>query len=229
MSWKPRTAADYAHALAALLPTGEVWPRDPSSTLMRLVAALADVSARWADRAARFLLIEAFPPSAVDTLPDWERVLGLPEPGMPVATTDDERRLYVLERLQRRPGAQSRAYYLEIARRLGYHDPARSPFQLPFELPGALGNRRRVEIVEHRPFMAGVSRCGDPAWEVGPPELRFMWRVIVPGGRATWFRCGEASAGADPHAAFARAEDLELVLRRLKPAHTVLFFDYQGA
>lgn len=227
-NWRPRNAASYAHALAALLPVGEVWPRDPASTLMRLVAALADVVARWSERVAKFLLIEAFPPTSVDLLTDWERVLGLPEPCFPLALSIEERRLQVLEKLRRRPGAQSRAYFTDIARRLGYHDDGPSPYQLPIELPAPLGRLRQVEITEFRPFQFGVSRFGDPTWRFAPPRMRFCWLIKVPGARLTWFRFGASSLGQDPHLAIAYAKDLECILQKLKPAHTNLIFDYTG-
>ena len=231
MSWKPRTSADYAHSLAARLPVGEVWPREAASTLMRLVAALADVLGRWAERVAHFLLIEAFPPTSADLLPDWERVLGLPEPCFPAALTLEERRLQVLEKLRRRPGGQSRVYFTGLAHRLGYHEYGPSPFQLPLMLPGQAGRLKQFVITEFRPFMAGVSRCGDPRWQIGPPEMRFVWKVNVPGARLTWFRAGGGGgrAGQDPHLRIARADDLECILHKLKPAHTRLIFSYTGS
>lgn len=231
MTWKPRTAAGYAHALAALLPVGEIWPRDPASRLMGTVRALARVMAAWAARVERFLLIEAFPPTSEDMLTDWERVLGLPEPCFPLALTLEERRLQIREKLARRPGAQSRAYFYGLAERLGYHEPGPSPYQLPLQLPGPAGRLNRITIREHRPFMAGVSRCGDPRWEIGDPTMRFVWTVSVPGARLTWFRAGGngGRAGQDPHLRIARADDLECLLQQLKPAHTRLIFAYEGA
>lgn len=213
-SWRPRQAADYAHALAALLPVGEVWPRDAVSNVMRLVRAFADVVARWADRVGHFLLIEAFPPTAGSLITDWERVLGLPEPCFPEALTLDERRLQIREKLARRPGGQSRAYFFGIAERLGYHVPDDEP---------------QITITEFRPFMAGVSRCGDPTWQIAPPKMRFLWVVKVPDPRLTWFRSGSSHAGTDPHLRIARAVDLECVFDKLKPAHSNLIFDYSGA
>jgi len=77
--------------------------------------------------------------------------------------------------------------------------------------------------------MAGVSRAGDPDWSIGPPEMRFLWTVTIPGRRLTWFRSGSGEAGTDPHLQIATADDIECIFKKLKPAHTVLFFDYTGA
>lgn len=221
MSWKPRDAAAYTHGLAARLPVGEIWPRDPAATLMRLVAAVATVVALWAERAGRFLLIEAFPPSSLDLLPDWERVLGLPEPCLPLEDlTIDERQTIVREKLARRPGSQDRYYFLRIADELGYD----------------------VTITEHVPAQCGMSQCGyqlrseaDGKLLVrgagcGTPYIRYVWTITIAGPRLTWFAVGAGGgrAGQDPHLRIRRAEDLECILNKLKPAHTKLVFDYTG-
>lgn len=229
MTWRPRDHASAIHALLALLPLGEVWPREVGSTLYKAVAGLTGVVAAFWRRTGGFLLYEAFPPYSFYLLPDWERVLGLPEPCFPQALTIEERRAAVAEKIRRRPGGQSRAYFLTIARRLGYDEPPPSQFQLPLELPAQIGRQHSVTIREFRPFMAGVSRAGDPTWRIAPPKMRFCWVVTVPGERLTWFRAGISRAGVDTHLAIRRADDLECVLGKYKPAHTILFFDYQGA
>lgn len=226
--WRPRDAAAFKHALMALLPIGEVWPRAFQTVLDGVMAGLAGLPTRWAERVSVFLLTEAFPPRSFHLLPDWERVLGLPDPCFPVAQSLDERRAAVLEKLQRRPGGQSRAYYTDIAERLGYHEPEPSPFQIGQELAFEVGRLNRVNIREFRPFMFGVSRLGDPVWRLAPHEMRYTWVVTVPGERLAWFRFGSGRFGQDPHLRIRRAEDLECVLRRLKPAHTNLIFSYTG-
>jgi uncharacterized protein YmfQ (DUF2313 family) len=214
----------------AKLPVGEVWPRAPGTTLYAFMSQIALVWARWAQRVAKFLLVEAFPPTSLDLLPDWERVLGLPEPCIPVeGLTVSERQLAVREKLARRPGGQSREYFTGIAIRLGYHEPGPSAYQFPATLPMPVGRALRITITEYRPFMFGVSRLGDPRWRFSPPEMRFVWRVTVPGPRVTWFRFGAGRLGQDPHARIRQAEDLECLLHKLKPAHTRLIISYTGS
>lgn len=229
MSYVARTAATFAHALSAMLPEGPVWPRDVGSTLQRSLLSLAEPVARWAQDCGLYLMREAFPPSANLMLADWERVLGLPEECVPVPTTFAERQAAVRDKLARRPGAQSRAYFVGIATRLGYHETS-APYQLPTELPVPAGEQLQTTITEFRPFMAGVSRCGDARWTIAPPAMRFTWLVNVPGRRLKWFRCGfgGGQAGRDSHLRIRRAEDLECLLRQLKPAHTQLIFSYTG-
>lgn len=225
-----RTRSAFVHAFMALLPRGEVWPRDPQATLVRVVTGLLGIVERWAGDVFTFLVVEAFPPTANKLLTDWERVLGLPEPCFPAALTLEERRLQIREKLARRPGGQSRAYFTGIAVRLGYHELPPTPYDLPRELPVPLGRRKEITITEYRPFMCGVSRCGDRSWLIAPQTMRFLWRVTVPGNRLVWFRCGAygGRTGQDPHLRIQRAEDLECVFRKLKPAHTKLIFDYSG-
>jgi uncharacterized protein YmfQ (DUF2313 family) len=238
--WKPRDKAAYAHALLALLPLGEIWTRTHESTLVRTITALAAVVERWAARTAQFLILEAFPPDANALLDDWERVLGLPDPCVQSVLTVAERRVAIREKLARRPGSLDRAYYIGIARRLGYHIDGPAPSDLQAELGFTVGALPQVTIREFSPFMAGVSRCGAtlmpgsqdaPRWQIGSHAQRFFWRVRVPGQRLTWFRCGQdgGRAGRDTHLRIRRADDLECAIRRLAPAHTVLIFNYQGA
>lgn len=228
MAWRPRDKAAFAHALLALLPLGEVWPRSAGSPLVQVMTGLASVVARWADRVGYFLLVEAFPPTSNYLLPDWERVLGLPEPCFPAAQTFEERQLQVRDKLARRPGGASRVYFTGIATRLGYHMPGPGGSDLSVTLDAQLGRLDQIRIVEHRPFMAGLSRCGDPRWQIAPPKMRFLWIVRVPGTRLSWFRAGQSHAGADPHLSIRRAEDLECVFKKLRPGHTTVIFDYSG-
>ena len=63
-------------------------------------------------------------------------------------------------------------------------------------------------------------------WEIGKPEMRFFWSVKVGATKFTWFRASSGQAGVNHHLEFALATDLECLLRRWKPAHTEIIFDY---
>lgn len=231
MTYQPRDRASFQHALLAMLPEGPVWPRALDSTLARTLLALAEPVARWAEDCAVYLVREAFPPTSELLLSDWERVLGLPEPCIPVPQTMPERQAAVLEKLQRRPGGASKAYFIEIAHKLGYHEYGPSPYALGAELEAPLGRLIETTITEFRPFACGISRCGDSRWSIAPPRMRFVWRVNVPGRHQTWFRTGHQGGrtGHDPHLRIRRAEDLECIFRQFTPAHTHLIFSYNGA
>jgi len=197
------TGANYLAQLQALLPVGAAWSREPDAALTALLQALADEFAR-ADLRADQLIIEADPRSALELISDWERVTGLPDScSGTLATTLQERREAVVAKLTAIGGA-SRAYFTSVAERLGY----------------------TVEIDEYRPFISGLSRCGDLL--NGGHPVRHTWRVRVTGPRYTAFRTGVSQCG-DLLGEIDRADDLECTLQRLKPAHTTLIVSYEGA
>ena len=185
------------------MPPGDAWPRRSDSTLAKLLGALAEELARVDGRGEQ-LSIEALPGSSLELLPDWERIVGLPDVcSSELATTLSERRANVVSKLTQRGGV-SRAWYINFAARLGY----------------------AIEIDEFRPFIAGLSRCGDRL--DGAPSVRHTWRVRVIGPRYTPFRTGASQCG-DLLGKITRAEDLECQLKRRKQAHTNLIVSYEGA
>jgi len=197
------TAAAYLAQLQALLPPGDAWPRQPNATLTRLLAAIADELAR-VDACGDQLFSEALPAAALELLSDWERIAGLPDAcSTELATTIAERRQDVISALTRQ-GGSSRAWFIAFAARFGYE----------------------VEIDEFRPFVAGLSSCGDQL--LGGHAVRHTWRVRVIGARYTAFRTGASQCG-DLLGKITRAEDLECRMKRLKQAHTNLIVSYEGA
>jgi uncharacterized protein YmfQ (DUF2313 family) len=194
------TAEAYRDQLLALAPPGLALPLETESGWALLLLALAAELGR-VDERGDDLQAEADPRSALELLPDYERVCGLPDACTGSATTLQERRARVVAVLTAL-GGQSRAYFQAQADALDYD----------------------VTIEEYRPFIAGWSRCGDAL--SGAPAVRHYWRVRVHGPRVILFR-GGASACGDRLGSIARAEDLECLLQRLSPAHTVLIFAYE--
>jgi len=195
---------DYQAQLQALLPPGRLWDalREAGGLADDLVASLAEEFARVDERAID-LLHEADPRTTLDLLAEWEAFAGLPDSCTGSGLTLQERRDALVQRLTA-TGGQSVGYFQEVADRLGYP----------------------VEIEEYRPFICGISQCG--VQSLNPDEMRFVWRVSLTDPRVTYFRCGESQVGTDPLLSIARAEDLECVLNRQKPAHTSLFVSYEG-
>ncbi|BCP53771.1 hypothetical protein K32_23880 [Kaistia sp. 32K] len=210
-----RDAADYAEALAALLPVGAAWPRQADKVLMKLVDGMAVEWARIDNRGADLLNREVDPRTATEMLDAWEAAFRLPDPCNSETMTVEQRQAALVARMTAL-GAQSRAYFTRLAESLGYP----------------------ITITEYSPYMAGVSECGDTRattaddspsrWQLGDQTIRFYWTVHVRGNRLSWFRAGSGEAGVDHHLEFSAATDLECVLRRWKPAHTELIFDYSG-
>jgi uncharacterized protein YmfQ (DUF2313 family) len=198
-----RGAEEYGGALMALLPTGPAWPRDPETVLARAVAGLAAVLGFVDKRAADLLEIEGDPRLTLEMIDDWERAFGLPDPCIGQATTLQERRVRLLQRIVEE-GGQSRAFFIALALGLGY----------------------RVTISEISPIMGGVSRGGEDHWEAAAPEQRFYWIVNITEVPVWWFRGGVGEGGKDHHAEWAALLDLECLFRRYKPAHTQVIFNY---
>jgi uncharacterized protein YmfQ (DUF2313 family) len=216
-----RSGDDYAHPLAALLPWGQAWPREPGSVLMKTVRGLAQYWGFVDGRAADLLERESDPRATIELLPDWERNWGLPDPCFAeTLTIGDRQRMLVFKMTLL--GAQSRKFFI-------------TDVSL-----GMLGVT--ITITEYAPFMCGVSRCGDTTaeeiaaggragdyrWYIGPPEMRFYWTVHVDQARLTWFRVTTGQTGVDPHLRIGLNTDLECLLGRWKPAHTDIVFDYSG-
>lgn len=165
-----------------------------------LLKAMAEELSRIDVRAVRDLLNEVDPQRTNELLADWERVCGLPDPCLGTTGTLSDRRENVINKLSSR-GGQSAAYFIQVAAAIGF----------------------TITITNSFPqFKAGISKAGDPltngpwiyAWAVNTPEAD-----IVDG-----FRAGHSAAG-DPLST-SRADALECVITRLKPAHTVVIFNY---
>ena len=207
-----RSGDDYAAMFMMMLPTGQAWPKEPGSTLERGVNGLSQYWGFVDSRAADLLERESDPRKTIELLPDWEQAFGLPDPCFQEPLTISERQRVLVQRMTLL-GAQSRAWFIEVASWLGY----------------------TIRIGEYAPFMAGISRCGstlddngDQRWMLGQPENRFYWTVHVDTARLSWFRAGSGECGVDPHLRIGLATDLECVLNRWKPAHTLIIYDYSA-
>jgi uncharacterized protein YmfQ (DUF2313 family) len=238
-----RSGDDYAEAFSALLPRGLAWPREPDTALMALVLGLSEIWGNPVDaRAADLLERESDPRKTIELLPDWERNWGLPDPCYAEPQSIAERQVALVQRMTLL-GAQSREFFIEAARQIGYE----------------------ITITEFRPFMVGIDRVGDnrvygdgtgtqrwefdnaiildprgstldsgelseyPNYGLGPPENRFYWTVHLGQTKLVWFRVTSGQCGVDPHLRIGLATDLECLLNRWKPAHTQIIFDYSGA
>jgi uncharacterized protein YmfQ (DUF2313 family) len=232
-----RTASDYASAFAALLPSGPAWPREPETVLQTTLLGLSQI---WGEtdagtisvdgRAADLLETEADPRATVQMLSDWERAFGLPDPCMAEVIDITERRILLVQKMTL-VGAQSRAFFIAQAAKIGY----------------------TISITEYSPFQCGISACGDTRytpnsgeqpryyvpgvnfddhltyrWSLAPPEIRYYWTVHLNQLRLTYFHCSAGQCGVNPLLAIGWTTDLECLIRRWKPAHTSVIFDYSS-
>jgi uncharacterized protein YmfQ (DUF2313 family) len=184
--------------------------------LAQACAGLADYWGFVDGRAADLLETESDPRATTELLTDWERNWGLPDPCLTDPPTAFGPRRVALVTKMTLLGAQSRQFFIELAKTLGY----------------------TITITEYVPYMAGVSRVGDTRgqfnpddptryyWQLGPPELRFNWTIHVSALSLIYFHCNSSQCGIDRLLAIGTANDLECVIGRYAPAHTQIIYDY---
>ena len=191
------TAADFLKALQGLMPRGRVWPRDPDAVQTQVLSGLAPSYARATAR-ANYLLVDAFPATTYELLPEWESTLGLPDPCAGVAPTIPQRQAQVLARFVGVGGPTIQSL-TQFAANLGY----------------------TVTINQFVEARAGQMRAGDAcngtAWS-------FAWQVNAPLNTITIALAGSMAAG-DPLASWGNAV-LECEMKAVMPAHTIPIFSY---
>jgi uncharacterized protein YmfQ (DUF2313 family) len=190
------TPEDYGQVAIDHLPPGDAWPREPGSMMARFWLAVADTFYRLHRRCCD-LLRESFPPTAVETLGEWEKVLGLPDPcvGRLGETIAERQRDVALKLISR--GGQRPAYYIGLARILGYE----------------------IDIVEHFPAWMGIARMG--CSPVGNEP--FWWKVRIKNLPVIRLRSGCGQMG-EPICAVPNLNTLLCAIQRAAPAHTDVTF-----
>lgn len=188
--------------LLSELPPGWIWRRDRDSVIAALLTPLAGGIAD-VEELAEAMLEEVDPRNASACLTDFERVLG-PDPcGRDTSNMAlGDRRQLAHQRWTGRGGA-SRAYFIDLAAKRGV----------------------TITISENRATHAGELECGDEL--VDYPE-QFIWTVHLAGiTDESLFEVDEGQAGDRLYDL--TINDIECDIRRLKPAHTEVVFDYSGS
>ncbi|MDR3438941.1 putative phage tail protein [Telmatospirillum sp.] len=127
---------DFLAALQALMPPGRAWPRDSDAVQTQVLAGLAPSYARVA-ASAEALLVDAFPATTAELLPEWQKTLGLPDANWPAATTLAQQQAQVVAKFAN-TGGQSASYFESLAASLGY----------------------TITVESAAPFRCGQSKCG---------------------------------------------------------------------
>lgn len=124
-----RTADQYRQQLSGLLPSGPAW--DPE-LVPEIAVILAGVSQEFArlDARAVDLLNEMDPAGVSELVPDWEVIMGLPDPCLGLNPAFEDRRLAVRRRLVE-VGGQSISYFIDIAVSQGYPDATVTEHRAP--------------------------------------------------------------------------------------------------
>lgn len=187
--------AAYTDQLQSLLPRGAAWPREPGAELTKLVGVVAFELAK-VDERAQNLIEEADPRYTTELLPDWERVLGLPDPCAGDVQTLEGRRERVIQKRTMR-GGQSRPYLISVAAALGY----------------------AVTITEFEPTTC-ESACDELLYT---EEWRFVYRINAP---EVTIRVANCNSGCDEPLQTWGNEVLECNIRKHTHSHLHVLFGY---
>lgn len=192
-----RVLPELGAVLQRLAPPGLAWPKRIDSVARKVLDGLAGRPAELQVR-LRELLAETDPRTALELLPDFERLLDLPgDCAAGVVQTLLERRVAVVQKLAALRGATP-AELVAVGSALGFE----------------------VQVLEYRPFVAG-SHAGDVLSNSG-----WLYTVTVraPVAAGTFFRVGTSSAG-DPLYGSTRAT-LECLIEEAVPGHVFADFAY---
>jgi uncharacterized protein YmfQ (DUF2313 family) len=189
------STADFANGLQNLLPTGRAWPREPDAVVSQVIKGLAPSYSRQHAR-GNALLVDAFPKTAVQLLPEWELTVGLPDPCAGPDPTIAQRQAHVAARLTY-TGGQSVPFYVGFALQLGY----------------------AITIEEYVPARVGRFRVGQRLYG---RDWAHAWTVHAPAVTVSYFRVGQSRVG-ERLANYGNSV-LRCELERIAPAHTILKF-----
>ncbi|KLN54739.1 putative phage tail protein [Variovorax paradoxus] len=190
----------FIQALTYLLPQGFAWPREPDSTLMRVLRAVAGMF-DGLHRFTRATVFEWQPATTTTRMAEWEEATGLPDACFGEDQTLEERRFMLLMRL-RGPV-------------LPYEDSSPAAPEVIEAMCLAVGYT--VTVSYNLPFRVG-HRCGK---RLGLLDGLLYITVILPAGR---MRVGTARVGDRLINGPKTSSDLACLLRRTLPARYAPIF-----
>lgn len=189
------TADNYTEALLNLAPRGRIWDAGPNSSMRAVFAALAPSFARLSARATN-LIVDAFPATTYELLPQWELSEGLPDACVITAQTVEQRRAQVVARFVGL-GGQSIPFLTAYALNLGYV----------------------ITIQEFSPFYADRGTADGPLWS----EIAgYLWQVTTSALTAQYFQA-DISAADDALVAWS-TNVVACELSALAPAYSTVIY-----
>lgn len=193
---------DYRQQLTALLPPGPAWEPEVDAFPEALLAGFATGLAAAHTRADE-LVNEADPLTVHELVPDWERVMNLPDPCLGPSPALEDRKRAIRQRFAEL-GGQTPARYVQIAISQGYAN---------------------ARVIERRAPRFGRARFGRSHF--GTWAAQHMWTLYagerLSGGRRFGVSYWGERFGANP------AQALECLVRRAAPAHTLETILYEEA
>ena len=198
-----RSSDDVLTAIQAnLMPDGWAWNHDAASNAVQSFRPLADFVAGF-EAAAEAQLDEAVPLTAQQLVGAYERVLGAdPCLGDPSTLPFDALRMSISTR---------------------WTQPTDVSIPGLIALAAGYGVGITITEVVRKPWGGRV--CGDP-WVPNPQQ--FTWVVSMPAARVVPFVWGGSRWGT-PFGTIERNTQIECVISRVAPSHTVPVFSYAEA
>lgn len=190
--------ANWLAALQALLPPGRALNREPGSVLTKVLGAIAAMLLA-AQLKFENLIDQRDPRLATSLLPEWERMLGLPDSCTPAGQTIIDRQRAAFQRYTEQ-GGQSRAYFIDLANKLG---------------------EAAVTVTEFT-RMTCNSHCNSALYSLAD---KFTWRVNIP-HPALNVRLMNCNSHCNSALQQYTPSTIECALRERKPAHTSVIFAY---
>jgi len=190
------TASDYKELLLQLLPPGLAYSREAGSTHVDLIDAFAQELARL-DARGDAVIEESDPRTADEIFGEWLQLAGIPDSCSALATTVEDERTQLLQKLSG-IASQSRDAYQALAESLGY----------------------TARIAEFSMFVAG-SKAGEPLYD---EAWQNAFSVVIAAG-ANQAQAGIARAG-DRIRTF-EAGFLYCLLQKSKPAQAIAFVGFE--
>lgn len=195
----------YLSLLKKLMPDGWAWDEknNKSSNLSKLLSSISNEYSR-VDERAQELLKESNPATTFEMLPDWERVMGLPDECSPdEVLSNQQRRQRILQLLTTR-GGQNKAFYQTLAANFGFDVGV-------------------IEVTDQPPFRAGQGRAGD---RLTNGTWRYAFIIQAPSDSVIRFRAGQSSAG--DRLLLVQNTTLQCLIEKYKPAHAVAIFTFDS-
>jgi uncharacterized protein YmfQ (DUF2313 family) len=193
------TAIDYLWQFQRLLPRGRVWHRGWGTLQAADLLTLMPTWARLHTRAGE-VIAETFPCTvAAEMLPEWEATLGLPD--CEALGTVQQRQAAVCAKFAMR-GGQTMGYFIKLAAAHGYE----------------------IDIETYSAFRVDINTADQPLYD---SAWDYAWKVTSAEETYVYFRADESHAD-EPLVAWGN-QQLECLISKYAPAHTIPIFEYQYA
>lgn len=207
----------YIELYKNFLPRGRLWRNKNSPPFSDLIGGMNVEPCRVDERVFDFFK-EIDPSQTVEMLPEWENALGLPDECTPAGLTDDERRAQIVQKLTN-VGGLSEPFYEFVIGRLG--------------LTGDVFNNLAFVVGRSTVGQALTNYVSD-SLEVGEPigPLRIdRWLYYFTVNACESEATTETLEVGEPIGVPLRVvenELLECTMRKLKPAHSAVYFTYDN-